>query len=151
MTTEQERYEGWTIVELMGHRRVGGHVSEIQVAGAGFLRVQVFGTNGEPIAEQLYSPSAIYCLTPTTEGIAKAVADKGFEGPVHRWELPTAIAAPRSETPWEVDDELIDDGPCEHDFLSDPEDEMQASRCRHCGLTEATVNAINAVPDEASR
>ncbi|MGD9886184.1 MAG: hypothetical protein AB7U95_39445 [Reyranella sp.] len=107
MTTEQERYEGWTIVELMGHRRIGGLVSEQQIAGAGFLRVQVFGSNNEPIAEQLYSPQAVYCLTPTTEGIAKAVADRGFEGPVHRWELPTALPVGRLGDP----DDDIDDGP----------------------------------------
>lgn len=36
-------FEGWAILELMGHRRLGGYVSEATVAGAGFLRIDVPG------------------------------------------------------------------------------------------------------------
>lgn len=41
MTDEKPAFEGWAILELMGHRRLGGHVSEATVAGAGFLRIDV--------------------------------------------------------------------------------------------------------------
>jgi hypothetical protein len=36
-------FEGWAFLELMGHRRLGGYVSEATVAGAGFLRIDVPG------------------------------------------------------------------------------------------------------------
>lgn len=63
-----EPFSGWAIVEVMGHRQVCGMVSEATVAGAQMLRVDVPGkAAGETIATQYYSPSAIYCLTPTTE------------------------------------------------------------------------------------
>lgn len=79
---------GWAILELMGHRRMAGYVSERDVAGTPFVQIDVPGQEGEPTATQLYSPQAVYCITPTTEEIAKAVAKNAQPSPVHRWELP---------------------------------------------------------------
>lgn len=44
-------------------------------------------------ATQFYSPSALYCMTPTTEAIARALAQRTKPEPAHQWELP----APRGE------------------------------------------------------
>lgn len=82
-------FEGWAILELMGHRRLGGYVAEATVAGAGFLRIDVPGEDG-PEATQFYSPSSVYCLTPVTEAMARAVAARNQPQPVQRWELPAA-------------------------------------------------------------
>jgi hypothetical protein len=83
---------GWAIVELMGHRRLGGYVREQVVAGAAFLRIDV---PQNPPATQLYSAGAVYCITPTTETMARAAAGRGQVEPVSRWELP----APPAEDP----------------------------------------------------
>lgn len=84
-------FEGWSILELMGHRRLAGYVSEQEVAGQGFLRLDVFTiVPGPAVATQFYSPSAVYCLTPTTEEIARAIGAKATPAPVSRWELPPA-------------------------------------------------------------
>lgn len=93
MSDEKAPFEGWAILELMGHRRLGGYVAEATVAGAGFLRIDVPGEDG-PEATQLYSPSSVYCLTPTTEAMARAVAARSRPEPVRRWELPPAPEAP---------------------------------------------------------
>ena len=84
---------GWSILELMGHRRLGGYVREVELAGAPMLRLDV--PVGEATLEeadigatQFYSPSALYCLTPTTEEMARAVAASSQPEPVKRWELP---------------------------------------------------------------
>lgn len=78
---------GWAIVELMGHRRVGGFVTEHELAGRGFLRVAIPGVNKETHV-QFYAPTAVYCLTPATEATARAVAALARPEPVSRWELP---------------------------------------------------------------
>ena len=39
--TEQAAFSEWCILELMGHRRLAGLVTECQVAGHGFLRLDV--------------------------------------------------------------------------------------------------------------
>ena len=84
---ETEPFTGWVILELMGHRRLAGHLSELQVAGAGFLRLDVPGPGDEFVATQLYAPQAVYCITPTTEAMARAAAGLAAVEPVSRWEL----------------------------------------------------------------
>lgn len=84
-----EPLKGWFIVELMGHRRLAGYVTEQTIAGAGFLRVEIpgIGTEDGKVATQFYPPSSVYCLTPTTEPIARSVALNSWPEPVTAWEL----------------------------------------------------------------
>jgi hypothetical protein len=103
---------GWAILELLGHRRLGGYVREATVAGKGFLRIDVpapgipAGADGivprSAIRHdsdqnwqmtQFVSPDSVYALTPTTEAMARAVAAASHAPPVQRWELP-ALPAP---------------------------------------------------------
>jgi hypothetical protein len=85
-------FEGWAVLELMGHRRLAGYVTEVELAGKGMLRLDVPGPDDEPAASQLYSPAALYCLTPTTEDVARSLAARNQPEPVHRWELPAPAA-----------------------------------------------------------
>lgn len=91
----EKGYEGWAIVELMGHRRLAGRVSEVSQYGAAMLRLDVPDENGAPMATQFYGGASLYCVTPTTEEIARAVAASSRPAPVQRWELP----APKPATP----------------------------------------------------
>ncbi len=99
MTEKETSFEGWAILELMGHRRLAGYVTETEIAGAGVLRLDVPGAeeDAEPFATQFYAPSALYCLTPTTEEIVRAVAARTRPAPVQRWELPSAPKRPEPE------------------------------------------------------
>jgi hypothetical protein len=85
-----ERFEGWVILELMGHRRLGGYVREQELAGAAFLRLDIPAVDGQPAATQFYGASAVYCITPTTEEVATLCGRRNRPQPVHRWELPSA-------------------------------------------------------------
>lgn len=85
--TEDQIFAEWVILELMGHRRLAGFLSEQEIAGKGFLRLEI---PGQPGATQLYNPTSVYCITPTTEAIARAVATTSQPAPVQRWELPPA-------------------------------------------------------------
>jgi hypothetical protein len=89
--TNEQAFEGWVVLELMGHRRLGGYLREQVIGGASFLRLDIPADSGtllERTATQFYSPSAVYCITPTTEETARAVAKLGQPAPVQRWELP---------------------------------------------------------------
>jgi hypothetical protein len=79
-------FEGWAVIELMGHRKLAGMVREVTIAGAGFLRLDVPG-EGDKGTTQFYPPTSVYCLTPTTEEIARAVARNQQPAPVQRYEL----------------------------------------------------------------
>jgi hypothetical protein len=105
--TEQKipTFEGWAILELMGHRKLGGYVSQEVFAGAGLIRIDVPGEDGKWVAAQLYSPSALYCLTPVTEDVARRFAKSMQPEPVTRWELPPASKEDEQED-GEVETEL---------------------------------------------
>lgn len=87
MTTNDATFEGWCIIEIMGHRRLAGMVREVTIAGAGFLRCDVPGAVGATMMTQFVPPASIYAITPTTEEIERAVALHNQAGPVTRWEL----------------------------------------------------------------
>lgn len=93
-------FEDWAIVELMGHRRLGGFVRHCELFGASMLRIDVpsAAKPGETHVTQYYAPTALYCVTPCTEEAALAVARLSQPAPVHRFELPTADdQSPESE------------------------------------------------------
>jgi hypothetical protein len=104
MNKTEGTFEGWCILELMGHRKLGGFLLEQSIGGASFLRIDVCDTNGKPTASQLYNPSAVYCITPTTQEIAISYGANNIPQPVTRWELP-ALKAVETRNNYDDDDE----------------------------------------------
>lgn len=112
--TEKSTFAEWVILELMGHRRLAGWLTEQEIGGQAFLRLDVFtgapsqkldeAEREEPAATQFYSASAVYCITPTTEDLARRVAQGADPAPVKRWELP---APPRERD--DLGDQVVDD------------------------------------------
>lgn len=96
MTDDVKVFEGWAILELMGHRRLAGHVSEVEIAGQGFLRLEipevVDDDDTYPAVTQFYSPSSVYALTPTTEETARGVRSR--PAPVNAYEVARLPALP---------------------------------------------------------
>ena len=84
-------YEGWAIVELMGHRTFGGRISEVEMYGGKLLRLDVYDVEGdEPAMTQYYGSAAIYCITPATEETAREVGSRSLP----RQAPPVLIADP---------------------------------------------------------
>ena len=83
VSAEDKTFNEWCILELLGHRRLAGFVTEQEIAGSSFLRLDVHDSEGG-VATQYYSASAVYCITPTTEEIARAVGEKTKPQPVYR-------------------------------------------------------------------
>jgi|GEM_PF-2070789 len=116
-------FAGYAILELMGHRRLAGYVREVELAGAGVLRLDVpdseyLGGQLDPsdpahwTATQFYAPAALYCLTPTTEAAARRVAAGADPAPVKAWELPARPERAPAGPPdgyWDPDDEDLDE------------------------------------------
>ena len=96
--SEREPWEGWAIVELMGHRKIVGHVSRVEIAGSAMLRIDVpSGDEGQPVT-QFYSASALFSLTPVSEEIARGLSRRYAPVPVHRYELPAPDPDPEPVT-----------------------------------------------------
>ena len=86
-----DAFEGWAIVELMGHRTLAGFVSEVEQFGEKHMRIDV---PSEPRVTQFYGGKAIFSLTPTTEKIATEFARDGSRQlmPVYGWDAPQLSA-----------------------------------------------------------
>ena len=86
--SDDTTFRQWAVLELMGHRRLAGLVCEEEIAGAGFLRLDVYeGPSTAPVATQFYSPKSVYCLTPTTEIVARRLGERLKPEPVATYEL----------------------------------------------------------------
>lgn len=106
MTDTTSSFDQWAILEILGHRRLAGRLTEASIAGGSFLRIDIPETDGQPPMTQYYAPSSVYAITPTTEDIARRAAARFRPAPVNRWEL---AAAPAAQTI--VDSYDDEDGP----------------------------------------
>lgn len=76
----------WGIAEVMGHRKFAGHITEQVIGGAALVRVDVpevvvqtgYGDpptfKTVPSYSKLVGVGSIYCITPTTEEVARRAA-----------------------------------------------------------------------------
>lgn len=109
--TEQEAHQQpqppgeWMILELLGHRKLAGFVTEVQRYGTALIQVEVYrGDEEAPTLVQRYSPSALFGETPCAEAVARRFAAGSSYRPVTAWELERAL--PSYDGP---DDEEIEE------------------------------------------
>lgn len=110
-------FDQWAILELMGHVRLAGRVTEEEMFGAKIGRIEI--PHGEDFITQYFGGGSIYRLTPTTEEIARRVASHNTPEPVHPWEMkalpaPVGIPGPFKGESDDPEDEYYDDDPA-HD------------------------------------
>jgi hypothetical protein len=81
--SDQTSFENFCIIELFGHQRIAGRVTEQVIAGQGFIRVDVPETKRHPKAfTRLFGPNAIYSITPVSAEIAQQAAEAIWIEPV---------------------------------------------------------------------
>jgi len=90
-------FESWAIVELMGHVRMAGRVTEEQRFGATLGRIDI--PQGEGFFTQFFQGASIYRLTPCSEEVARSVAKHAHIEPIHQWEVPKLAPAHVVERP----------------------------------------------------
>lgn len=65
---QQSKFELWCLVELFGHQRIAGFVSEATIGGGAFIRVDVPNPYSEgDLYTRYFGPAAIYAINPTTK------------------------------------------------------------------------------------
>jgi hypothetical protein len=72
----------WGIVELMGHKVVAGQISKSEMLGKPMLRVDVPASKAYGEFTQFYGEGAIYCVTFTSEDVARRTAEQCEVNPV---------------------------------------------------------------------
>lgn len=87
----------WAIVELFGHQRIAGFMTEQVVAGQGFVRIDVpevpaaHGEGKVAAHSKMFGAGAIYAINPVDEAIATAAATTIRHAPVSAYGLQDAL------------------------------------------------------------
>lgn len=84
---QDEKFDIWALLELMGRQRIAGKVTEQVIAGTGFLRCDVPETKSNPAFTRFISPSSLYAINPITEDVAKMYAENLNVKPIDSWDL----------------------------------------------------------------
>jgi hypothetical protein len=109
--TAATAFDCWAIVELFGHQRIAGRVTESNVGGCAFIRVDVPAVGNVPAYTRPFGNGAIYAINPVTEELARAAANQYRTAPVTAFDLPE-LRALRSQAALGLDaDDPDDEGP----------------------------------------
>ncbi len=100
-------FEGWAMLELMGHRRRIGFIKEVEMFGGKLLRIDIPVEGGD--VTEFYGCSSVYALRPVSEEVARDAAKRGSD--------------PRPVRP--VDYRLEDKRPRRDDLAADEYDDSQ--------------------------
>lgn len=79
---ENNGFDTYALVELFGHQKIAGRVTEQVIAGQGFVRVDVPETSRAGSFTRLFGPGAIYSITPISEELVKQAAERIYVEPV---------------------------------------------------------------------
>jgi hypothetical protein len=83
----QEQFKSWAMVELFGHTRIAGEVSEQTIAGGAMVRIDVPETETSPGFTRIVNVAAIYAINPMSEESARLIAGRITYQPVDRWDI----------------------------------------------------------------
>lgn len=89
----KEKFDCWCIVEIMGHRKLAGRVTEETVGGTAFVRIdcppvgereEAYGQilPSRPAFTQYLGGTSIFSITPCSEEVARQAADRFRDYPV---------------------------------------------------------------------
>ncbi|MGR8931932.1 MAG: hypothetical protein ACU836_14965 [Gammaproteobacteria bacterium] len=70
----KQHFQHWCIVELFGHVRLSGFVTEIEIAGKGFIKLDIHTGDIKDACTKILGSDAVYAITPVSEEAAKACA-----------------------------------------------------------------------------
>ncbi len=75
-TPDGDQFLTWAVVEIFGHQKFAGLVTEASIGGCSFIRVDVpeLGSFSSPAFTKLFTQGAIYSITPVSEDFARRVA-----------------------------------------------------------------------------
>jgi hypothetical protein len=108
--TTQE--EVWGILEIMGHSRFAGRISESTRFGVPLVRIEVPATKDAPAFEKHFGAASIFAVTPCTEAAARAAAEQFRE-------RPTTLVDLRLPAPGPVDVDNDSDVECNDSWVED--------------------------------
>tara|TARA_R110002072_G_scaffold238769_2_gene396367 strand:+ start:288963 stop:289310 length:348 start_codon:yes stop_codon:yes gene_type:complete len=81
-------FETWAIVDVMGHQRFAGYLTERTIGGKAFLQIDVPEVFGKQAAfSRILGPDSIYAIQPVTEEVARDIARELKKSPLTEWDF----------------------------------------------------------------
>lgn len=97
---DEKGFESWAIVELFGHQQIAGMVTEAEIGGGSFIRVDVpeivKPDRVQAPCTKYFGPSSIYAIHPCSEEIATQAAQS-----IERYKAPVPVVVPAFQPPQE--------------------------------------------------
>lgn len=91
MAEEVDDGETWAVVELMGHVKLAGRLSEVERFGSKMGRLDI--PAGDGFVTQFFGGGSVYRITVVAEDVARHIAARGSSpAPVQPWEFPKRLA-----------------------------------------------------------
>mgnify|MGYP000895465297 FL=1 len=84
---QTEKIELFAIVELFGHQKISGKVTEQAFGSSTFVRIDVPETKFQPAFSRLVNPAAVYAINPVTEDVMKIMAENIQQKPIESWDI----------------------------------------------------------------
>ena len=94
---ENQKFESFALIELFGHNRMAGKVTEQTIGGSSFIRVDVPETEHQPSFSRILNPSAIFAINPVTEEVVKELAKNINNTPIQEWDVRDVVAKMKKE------------------------------------------------------
>jgi len=102
--------EFWAIIELFGHSRIAGKVTEAEIGGSSFIRVDVPEVSNQAAFTRYFGNGAIYSITPCSEELARLAVIQIQAAPITIY-VPGIKALPS----FHDDDRAFDDSELDED------------------------------------
>lgn len=84
----------WAVVELMGHVKLAGRLTQEEQFGAKLGRLDIPQADGTFVTK-FFGGQSVYAVTVVTEAVARRVAETASSpAPVSPWDFPKALPAP---------------------------------------------------------
>lgn len=103
--TNETKFDVWALVELFGHQRIVGRVTEQTIGAAAMIRVDVPDAEGNTRFTRFYGNAAIYAISPIDRDTAIRLAQAVDAEPVRQYELPKLTAGTPDDEGYEPDPE----------------------------------------------
>jgi hypothetical protein len=125
-----ENKEVWGILEIMGHSRFAGRISESTRFGVPLVRIEVPATKDAPAFEKHFGAASIFAVTPCTEAAARAAAEQFRERPTMLVDLRLPAPEPHRQfdRDWDDPSDDDDDENRDEDFDDDEDDPIDSER-----------------------
>lgn len=100
-----EKFEHWCLVELYGHNRIVGKVTEATIGGCSFVRVDVPEVGERQACTRYFGNGAIYAINPMSEEAAMLLLEQIAEEPPIAWSVTNALRSKVRELVAHEDDD----------------------------------------------